>query len=304
MVITGYGGIRDVRDRTGVAETVKEKDFNVGRVVSPEQLIQAKVPGVQVIDNNEPGGGISMRIRGGTSVNASNEPLFVIDGVPLSVGGGVSSGRNPMNFLNPADIANITVLKDASASAIYGSRGANGVILITTKSGVAGTSSVSYSSNFSTSTIVKKPSMLNAAQFRTAVQQYAPENVSRLGNANTDWIDAVTQSAGGVEQNLSMAGGKDDMSYRLSIGSLNQNGIILGTNSRRASMGLTYSDLLLDDRLEFRANFKGEQGGRQLSGRRHRRRDGDGADAAAQEPRRHVLSVDRLAGRQQPAGRL
>ena len=259
VVITGYGGVRDVRDRTGVAETVKEKDFNVGRVVSPEQLIQAKVPGVQVIDNNEPGGGISMRIRGGTSVNASNEPLFVIDGVPLSVGGGVSSGRNPMNFLNPADIANITVLKDASASAIYGSRGANGVILITTKSGVAGTSSVSYSSNFSTSTIVKKPSMLNAAQFRTAVQQFAPENVSRLGNANTDWIDAVTQSAGGVEQNLSMAGGKDDMSYRLSIGSLNQNGIILGTNSRRASMGLTYSDLLLDDRLEFRANFKGSK---------------------------------------------
>lgn len=259
VVITGYGGVRDVRDRTGVAETIKEKDFNTGRIVSPEQLIQAKVPGVQVIDNNEPGGGISMRIRGGTSVNASNEPLIVVDGVPLAVGGGVSSGRNPLNFLNPADIASVTVLKDASASAIYGSRGANGVVLITTKSGVAGASAISFSSNYSTSSIVKKPSMLNATQFRAAVAQYAPENVSKLGAASTDWIDAVTQSAGGAEQNLSMAGGKDDMRYRLSIGSLSQNGVILGTNSSRASMGLTYSDLLMNDRLEFRANLKGSK---------------------------------------------
>ncbi len=259
VVITGYGGVRNVRDRTGVAETVKEKDFNIGRIVSPEQLLQAKVPGVQVIDNNEPGGGISMRIRGGTSVNASNEPLFVVDGVPLSVGGGVSSGRNPLNFLNPADIANITVLKDASASAIYGSRGANGVILITTKSGVAGASTISFSSNYSTSSIVKKPSMLNATQFRAAVQQYAPENVTKLGAANTNWVDAVTQAAGGAEQNLSMAGGKDDMRYRLSIGSLNQDGVVLGTNSRRSSMGLTYSDLLMNDHLEFRVNLKGSK---------------------------------------------
>ena len=259
VVITGYGGVRDVRDRTGVVETIKEKDFNTGRIVSPEQLIQAKVPGVQVVDNNEPGGGMSIRIRGGTSVNASNEPLFVIDGVPLAVGGGVSSGRNPMNFLNPADIATITVLKDASATAIYGSRGANGVILISTKTGGTGGSSVTLSSNYSTSSIVKKPSMLNATQFRAAVAQYAPENVSKLGTANTDWIDAITQKASGAEQNLSMAGAKDDMKYRLSIGSLNQNGIILGSNTRRASMGLTYSDLLMDDHLEFRANLKGSK---------------------------------------------
>ena len=259
VVITGYGGVRDVRDRTGVVETVQEKDFNTGRIVSPQQLIQAKVPGVQVVDNNEPGGGIAIRIRGGTSVNASNEPLFVVDGVPLAVGGGVSSGRNPLNFLNPADIASITVLKDASATAIYGSRGANGVILISTKTGGTGGSSVTFSSNYSTSSIVKKPSMLNATQYRAAVQQYAPENVSKLGNANTDWIDAITQKAGGAEQNLSMAGAKDDMNYRLSIGSLNQNGIILGSNTRRASMGLTYSDLLLNDHLEFRANLKGSK---------------------------------------------
>ena len=259
VVITGYGGVKDVRDRTGMVETVKEKSFNLGRIVSPQQLIQAKVPGVQVVESNEPGAGISLRIRGGTSVNASNEPLFVIDGVPISVGGGVSSGRNPLNFLNPADIASMTVLKDASATAIYGSRGANGVVLITTKSGAAGAAQVNFSSNLSSSRIVKKPDVLNASQFRTAVTNYAPENLSKLGNASTDWVDAMTRLASGAEQNLSISGGKEDMRYRLSVGSLDQNGIVLGTSTRRSSMGLTYNDLLLDDRLELRANIKGSK---------------------------------------------
>ena len=259
VVITGYGGVKDVRDRTGLVEMVKEKDFNTGRVIGAQQLIQAKIPGVQVMDNNEPGGGMSLRIRGGTSVNASNEPLIVIDGVPLSIGGGVSSGRNPLNFLNPADIASITVLKDASSTAIYGSRGANGVILITTKSGITGESAVTYSSNYSTSSIVKKPNVLNATQYRAAVQQYAPQNIQYLGNANTNWIDAVTQAAGGAEQNLSIGGGKDDMHYRLSLGSLNQTGILKGSITSRASMALTYSDILFGDRLEFRANLKGSK---------------------------------------------
>jgi iron complex outermembrane receptor protein len=258
IVITGYGQ-KDVRDRTGVAETVTQKNFNIGKITSPEQLIQAKVPGVQVVTNNEPGAGISMRIRGGTSINASNEPLFVVDGVPLPVGGGVSSGRNPMNFLNPADIQSITVLKDASAAAIYGSRGANGVILITTKQGVAGATSVLFSSSYSSSKIVKKPDMLNATQFRAAVQQYAPENVKYLGNANTDWIGAITHDGAGAENNLSMAGAKDDMRYRLSVGSMTQNGIVIGSGTRHESMGLTYSDLLLNDKLDVRANVKGSR---------------------------------------------
>jgi TonB-linked SusC/RagA family outer membrane protein len=258
IVITGYGQ-KDVRDRTGVAETIREKDFNIGKITSPEQLIQAKVPGVQVVTSNEPGASISMRIRGGTSINASNEPLFVVDGVPLPVGGGVSSGRNPMNFLNPADIQSITVLKDASAAAIYGSRGANGVILITTKSGAQGGSLVSFSSSYSSSKIVKKPDMLNATQFRAAVQQYAPENVKYLGNANTDWIGAITHDGAGAENNLSMAGAKDDMRYRLSVGSMTQNGIVIGSGTRHESMGLTYSDLLLNDKLDVRANVKGSR---------------------------------------------
>jgi iron complex outermembrane receptor protein len=258
IVITGYGQ-KDVRDRTGVAETIKEKDFQLGKITSPEQLIQSKVPGVQVITSNEPGAGIDLRIRGGTSINASNSPLIVVDGIPLPVDGGVSSGRNPMNFLNPADIQSITVLKDASAAAIYGSRGSNGVLLITTKSGAQGGSSVTFSSSYSSSQIVKKPDMLNATQFRAAVQQYAPENVKYLGNANTDWIGAITRNGNGAENNLSMAGSKDDMRYRLSIGSMTQNGIVIGTGTRRESMSLTYSDILMNDKLEFRANLKGSR---------------------------------------------
>src|SRR6185503_583841 len=145
VVTIGYGQLQE-RDRTGSVEVVQAAEFNTGLIVSPEELIRAKVPGVQVVDNNEPGGGMAVRIRGGTSTNASNEPLYVVDGVPLPVGGGVTdatagdalSGRNPLNFLNPKDIESISVLKDASATAIYGSRGANGVILITTKTGTTG----------------------------------------------------------------------------------------------------------------------------------------------------------------------
>ena len=119
VVVVGYG-TQERRDRTGVVATVDSTQFNTGRVVSPEQLITAKVAGVQVIDNNEPAGGINIRIRGGTSVTSSNEPLFVLDGVPLPVGGGVKDGRNALGFLNPQDIESITVLKDASPTAIYG----------------------------------------------------------------------------------------------------------------------------------------------------------------------------------------
>ncbi|MBT8477833.1 MAG: TonB-dependent receptor plug domain-containing protein, partial [Gemmatimonadetes bacterium] len=141
IVAVGYGEL-EAKNQTGVVVEVPSEAFNTGRIVSAEELIQAKVAGVQVTENsNEPGSGISIRVRGGTSINASNEPLYVIDGVPLDVGGGlVSAGggaRNPLNFLNPKDIASFTVLKDASATAIYGSRGANGVVLIETTAGRA-----------------------------------------------------------------------------------------------------------------------------------------------------------------------
>jgi len=254
VVTVGYG-TREARDRTGVVETVTEKTFNTGRVISPEQLIQAKVPGVQVLDNNEPGGGIKIRIRGGTSINASNEPLFVVDGVPLQIGGGTSSGRNPLNFLTPGDIESMSVLKDASATAIYGSRGANGVVLITTKKGSLGTQ-VTYGTSFSSSVVAREPEFLSATQFRAAVAQFAPENTARLGAATTDWRDAVQRSASGQEHTMAISGGKDAMRYRLSLNLLDQDGVIQGTTVRRIGSSFNYGDRLFDDRLQIQTSIK------------------------------------------------
>ena len=258
VTVTGYG-TQEVRDITGSVKAVTAKDFNPGRVVSAEQLIQAKVPGVQIIDNNEPGGGMSIRIRGGTSINASNEPLIVVDGVPLNIGGGLSSGRNPLNFLNPNDIKEITVLKDAQATAIYGSRGANGVLMITTKSGSAAEPVLTYSTNFSTSSAIRTPDLLSPNQFRTAVTTYANSNLSKLGTASTNWLDQVLRSAGGIENNISLAGIRDDARYRLSVGRLRQDGVLAGTTAERTTIAMTYSDLMLNDQIEFRANLKGSR---------------------------------------------
>jgi iron complex outermembrane receptor protein len=255
VVIVGYG-TQEAKDRTGVVATVDSTQFNTGRVVSPEQLITAKVPGVQVVDNNEPGGAINIRIRGGTSVTSSNEPLFVLDGVPLPVGGGIKDGRNALNFLNPQDIASVTVLKDASATAIYGSRGANGVVLITTKSGGQGNTQVTYSASVSSSTVAREADLLDAAQFRSAVTTFAPENASKLGTANTDWRSQIQRSAVGQDHLLALAGGRDDLRYRLSLGYLDQNGILEGTTSKRTSAALNYSDNVLNKKLEVHANIK------------------------------------------------
>ncbi|HEU4452966.1 MAG TPA: TonB-dependent receptor plug domain-containing protein [Longimicrobium sp.] len=205
VVAIGYGE-RRVRDVTGSVEAVSEEEFNTGRVVSPEQLIRGKVPGVQVVESGEPGGGVSVRIRGGTSVNASNDPLYVVDGVPLEFGGGLSAGRNPLNFINPQDIANITVLKDAASTAIYGSRGANGVIIIETKAGTRGGPQFSYNNSFSTSRPTGELDMLSPTQFRSVVGEFAPNLVQYLGSANTDWRGAVQRDAAGQEHGIGMAG--------------------------------------------------------------------------------------------------
>lgn len=255
VVVIGYGQEK-ARDITGSVATVTSKDFNPGRIVSPQQLIQAKVPGVQVVGSNEPGGGVSIRIRGGSSVTSSNEPLFVVDGLPLAIGGGVSAGRDPLNFLDPNDIETITVLKDASATAIYGSRGANGVVIITTKSGKQG-SRVTYNGSVSRSSVVGGPELLNAAQFRASVTQYAPANLGLIGTGDTNWLDAVEQSAGGQEHSVAVAGSKEDMNYRLSLGYLNQRGVLQGSNVKRVSTAVSYNDQLFSNKLEVQANVRG-----------------------------------------------
>ncbi len=262
VVVTGYG-VQRAGDITGAVTAVTESQFNTGRILSPQLLIQSKVPGVQVVDNNEPGGGLSIRIRGPTSVNASSEPLYVIDGVPLGTGagGGLSLvGRDPLNFLSPDDIESITVLRDASAAAIYGSNAANGVVLITTKGGRGreGTG-VEYSTSGSVSSVTRLPDVLNAAQFAAAVTQYAPSRIDSLRGANTDWLSLIDRTAYGQQHDVAFSGAGNDMSYRLSLGYLNQDGVIRASSTERLSLGLNYQQRFLSDRLNVRANVRGSR---------------------------------------------
>jgi TonB-dependent starch-binding outer membrane protein SusC len=256
IVVTGYGE-RRVGDITGAVDNVGEGQFNTGRIVSAEELIQGRVAGLQVIDSGEPGGLVEIRIRGGTSVTASNQPLFVLDGVPLPVGGGLSAGRNPLNFLNPEDIESITVLKDASAAAIYGSRGANGVILVQTRRGSLREPQFSYTGSVSTSTVTRLQPMLNADEFRQVVSAVAPGRLRYLGDANTDWRDEVLRSGMGQEHSFSVAGAADKLNYRLSLGYLGQEGVIRGSQTERFSAALNADHRLLNDRLNIRAHLRG-----------------------------------------------
>lgn len=256
IVTIGYG-TQQAQRVTGAVATVNSEQFNTGRVVSAEELIQGKVAGLQVANTGEPGGGVSIRIRGGTSVNASNEPLFVVDGIPLPVGGGLSSGRNPLNFLNPEDVENVTVLKDASATAIFGSRGANGVVIIETKSGTTRGPQFTYSTSVSTSQTIAEPDMLSTAEFRAAVAANAASRVALLGTANTNWRDAVLRNAGGQEHNLSVIGAGDAMSYRLSVGYLEQAGVVRGSETERLSAALNYDHRLFRDRLNLQGTLRG-----------------------------------------------
>ncbi|MFW5950769.1 MAG: SusC/RagA family TonB-linked outer membrane protein [Gemmatimonadota bacterium] len=261
LVVTSSYGQQEARELTGVVDAVSPEEFNAGINISPEQLIEGKIAGVQVFDSGEPGGGISIRIRGGTSVNASNEPLFVVDGVPLAVGGGISAGRNPLNFLNVNDIASMTVLKDASATAIYGSRGANGVVLIETFTGrtaaAQGGAQLTYTGNVSSSRVAGEPQMLSRDQFVRAVTDHAPTALDLLGSADTDWRDAVQRDGVGHEHNVALSGATEDMNYRLSVGYLGQEGVLRGSDTERATVGINYGQNFFDDQVRITANVKG-----------------------------------------------
>ncbi len=259
LVVVGYGEQR-AGDITGAVTAVTDSQFNAGRILSPQLLIQSKVPGVQVVDNNDPGGGLSIRIRGPTSVNASSEPLYVIDGVPLGTGagGGLSAGRDPLNFLSPNEIETITVLRDASAAAIYGSNAANGVVLITTKraKGRQGTG-VEYSTSGSISSVTRLPDVLNAAQFAAAVTQYAPSRIDSLRGANTDWLGLIDRTAYGQQHDVAFTGAGNEMSYRMSLGYLKQDGVIRASSTERLSVGLNYQQRFFSDRLNVRTSVRG-----------------------------------------------
>lgn len=263
-VVVGYGTQRR-QDVTGAVTTVSDKDFVKGQITTPTQLIQGKVAGVQITDGGgAPGSATTIRIRGGSSLNANNDPLIVIDGVPVdspptSGVGALSGVSNPLSLINPNDIETFTVLKDASATAIYGSRASNGVILITTKKGLAGeTMTVNVSSQTSLSRRYNSLPVLSADAFRAAVQQIAPTKTNLLGTANTNWQDEIFRTAMTYDNNVSLTGslGKS-LPFRLSYGNLNQQGILITNHLIRNSGSLSLTPVLLDDHLRINLNVKG-----------------------------------------------
>ena len=257
VVIIGYGSTRK-KDLTGAVSTVTEKDFQRGQISTPEQMIAGKVAGVSIVSNGgRPGSGSTIRIRGGSSLRASNDPLIVIDGVPLQTGG-ISGSSNPMGFINPNDIESFTVLKDASAAAIFGARAANGVILITTKKGSGGKLRVNFSTNNSVSKITRKVDVLSADEFREVVNQYGtPDKIAMLGDANTDWQNEIYQTALATDNNISISGGLRKLPYRLSLGYANQNGILRTDNMQRMSAALMVSPSFFNNHLKVDLNLKG-----------------------------------------------
>lgn len=257
VVIIGYGTARK-KDLTGSVATVTTKDFNKGVITSPDQLITGKVAGVSVTPNSgAPGSGSTIRIRGGASLNASNDPLIVIDGMPLS-NSGISGVANSLALINPNDIESISILKDASATAIYGSRASNGVIMITTKKGVKGKPKFSFTTQLSIGTLAKKFSILSTDQFRNLVNTYGTATQkSYLGSANTDWQSQVYQTAITSDNNLSVSGSLKNLPYRLSFGYLNQNGILKTGNLQRISTGININPTLWDNHLKIDFNIKG-----------------------------------------------
>lgn len=256
VVVVGYGTVKK-KDATGAVNAIGAKDFQKGIVTSPEQLMQGRVAGVQITQSNgEPGGGINVRIRGTSSVYGGNNPLFVVDGVPLA-GDDTSSGnsangvgrqaaKNPLNFLNPDDIASIDILKDASATAIYGSRGANGVVLITTKKG-KGKGVLDYGYSLGISNITQKYDLLSADEYIKAGGQNQ--------GGKTDWQDQLFRTGYTQQHNLAYGGGDANGSYRFSLGYLSQQGIIKESDIKRYSVGFNGSKKFINDKLTIASNI-------------------------------------------------
>lgn len=252
VVAIGYGSQKK-KDITGAVASVRNENFNKGVTTSPGQLIQGKVSGVNVTSSSgAPGSGQRITIRGQGTIRQGSGPLFVIDGFPVGLAG-TGSGNSPLNFLNPEDIETMDVLKDASATAIYGSRGANGVILITTKQGKAGVSTVSVSSNFGMSNVANKLPVFSPSEFRKQVVAIGGNLEDRGGN--TDWQDELTRTAITYDQNLIMQGGTDKLTYRASVGYLDQEGIVINTGIKRYSARVNATQKLINGRLKIDYNL-------------------------------------------------
>ena len=265
VVVIGYGTVKK-SDATGSVMSVEADQLNKGLATSPADLLQGKTPGVQITTNSgAPGAGSTIRIRGGSSLSASNDPLIVIDGLPISSTG--ISGGDVLNTINPNDIESFSILKDASATAIYGSRASNGVILITTKKGKAGSKpKVNVDITGSFKTVAKKVDVLSAIAFKDFFMENYGDNadaVAALGTANTKWQDEIYRTAWTEEINtsvtggLNMAEGKFKMPYRVSVGFLNNDGTLKTSNMNRSTVGINLTPTLFDDRLTINLNGKG-----------------------------------------------
>ena len=281
VVVIGYG-VQKKTDLTGAISSVGEKDFNHGVITSPEQLVNGKISGVQITNGGgSPTAGATIRIRGGASLNASNDPLIVIDGVPMEIGQGITGSGNPLSLINPNDIETMTVLKDASSTAIYGSRASNGVILITTKKGIKGNKpKITFSTTNSLATVAKTVDMMSLSEMQQVVAKYGTARQKGvagildseeaqawhdqvyagaigLGTA-TDWNDQIYRDAWGTDNNLSIAGtiGKH-LPYRVSVGYMHQAGILKTDWSQRATAGINLSPSFFNDYLKFNINLKG-----------------------------------------------
>lgn len=258
IVFIGYGSTRK-KDLTGSVVKIDSKEFQKGFVTNVEQLIANKVTGVQIAPiSGRPGVGSSFLLRGGASLGASNNPLFVIDGVPI----GLSDGPGVLSSLNPNDIASFSILKDASAAAIYGSRGSNGVIIITTKKGSSGKIKISFSSKASVSTNIYKHSVLTGDQYREIAEKASvisgtPISDFNLGMANTDWQDEIFKNALTTDYFFGISGGIDDLPYRLSMGYLDQDGTLKTGNFKRGTVTLNTNPTLFDTHLNINLNLKG-----------------------------------------------
>jgi TonB-linked SusC/RagA family outer membrane protein len=261
VVVIGYGTVKK-SDATGSVVAVSSKDFNKGAITSPQDLLVGKSPGVVITTaGGAPGSGATIRVRGGSSLNASNDPLIIIDGVPLD-NNNVAGSSNFLAFVNPNDIETFTILKDASATAIYGSRASNGVILITTKKGKAGSPfSITYDGNTSIASAIRFLDVYSGDQLRQIafdhIDLYGADSFNKLGAENTNWQKEIFRTAVSQDHNLSVSGAYKSLPYRVSIGYTDQNGIMKNTDMQRITGSISLDPTFLKNDLKVSLNAKG-----------------------------------------------
>lgn len=258
VVAIGYGVVKK-SDATGSVAVIKPDEIEAGLATSVQDMLVGQTPGVVVTTSGGPEGGAQIRIRGGSSLSASNDPLIVIDGVPLD-NGGVQGMVNPLSMISPENIESMTVLKDASATAIYGSRASNGVIIVTTKKGQAGKPQVSFAANMYVNTARKTYKTMSTADFRQAIidrSSEGSESRAFLGTADTNWQDEVLRTTVSSDYNLSIGGTAGWLPYRASVSYTNSNGIIKTSKMDRVTAGFNLTPKFFDNHLSVNANVKG-----------------------------------------------